>query len=234
LASITSDGTVTLKQPSITYGIVKGQRFYLLNFLSELDQEGEYVIIDDMVYIIPPETLLNNDDLILSVTDQIFTISSHAHQFHNLQLEMCRGTAISVLSSGYNYIVVDSSVISNTGNVGIYMQNCMYGCKILNSILYELGQGGCSVSGGNRKLLNSTDFLIMNNTIFNFTRIGKTYRAAVSIGGVGVTVTHNVMHTASHVAILHGGNNHEISFNEIYDVCKTTGDAGAIYSGRDW
>ena len=233
MTSITSDGTVTLKKPSIPYGILNGKRFYLLNFLSELDQEGEYVIIDDMVYVIPPEPLVNYDDLILSVTDQIFTISSNAHQFHNLQLEMCRGIAIS-LSPGLNYIVVNNTVISNTGNVGINMSDCMYGCKILNCTMYEMGHGGCIVSGGNRNLLQATDFLIMNNTIFNFTRIGKTYRPALSIGGVGVTVTHNVMHTASHSAIIHRGNNFEISFNEIYDVCKAMGDAGAIYSGRDW
>ncbi|EFC40385.1 predicted protein [Naegleria gruberi] len=232
LQSVTPEGVVTLKQSSITYGIVGGQRFFLLNFLSELDQAGEYIILDDMVYLYPPGPLENDDDLVLSVTDQIFTVNAHAHQFHNLNLGMCRGTAIK--ASNYNYLIVNSCTISNTGNVGLAIGNCLTGCKVTSNTMYELGQGGVSVSGGSRITLTNTDLIVMNNTIFNFSRIGKTYRGAVSLSGCGVKVMHNVLHTASHVAILHSGNNHELSYNEIYNVCTQTGDAGAIYSGRDW
>ena len=36
------------------------------------------------------------------------------------------------------------------------------------------------------------------------------------------------------MAIVFGGNEHLIEFNEIHDVCHESNDAGAIYGGRDW
>ncbi len=30
-----------------------------------------------------------------------------------------------------------------------------------------------------------------------------------------------------------GGNDHEVAYNEIYRVCTQTGDAGAVYMGRN-
>jgi hypothetical protein len=51
--------------------------------------------------------------------------------------------------------------------------------------------------------------------------------------GVGIRVTHNLIHDCPHIAILYWGNDMVIEHNEIYSVCMETGDAGAIYSGRD-
>ncbi|KAG2383405.1 hypothetical protein C9374_004076 [Naegleria lovaniensis] len=170
--------------------------------------------------------------MILSVTDQIFTAQAQAQEFHSMHLEMCRGFAI----SGYgSYYVVKNMIISNTGNAGVQISQCHFGCQIVNSTFYELGQGGLNIGGGVRAYLNATNTLIMNNTMFNFTRIGKCYRPGVNIlGGVGYTITHNEIYSADHSAIVYKGNYHDISYNKIYDVCKIVGDAGAIYSGRDW
>ncbi|MDR1566428.1 MAG: right-handed parallel beta-helix repeat-containing protein, partial [Treponema sp.] len=46
-------------------------------------------------------------------------------------------------------------------------------------------------------------------------------------------ITHNLIHNCPHIGILWGGNDMRIEDNEIYNVCMETGDAGAIYSGRD-
>ena len=37
-----------------------------------------------------------------------------------------------------------------------------------------------------------------------------------------------------HSAIIFGGNDHIIEYNEIFNVVKETSDSGAVYSGRDW
>ena len=52
--------------------------------------------------------------------------------------------------------------------------------------------------------------------------------------GVGMRFTHNRLHDAPHTAILFTGNDFVIENNEIYAVCMETGDAGAIYTGRDF
>jgi hypothetical protein len=50
---------------------------------------------------------------------------------------------------------------------------------------------------------------------------------------VGIVVAHNELFDAPHSAIMLSGNDHLIEYNSIHDVCKETGDAGAIYMGRD-
>jgi len=52
--------------------------------------------------------------------------------------------------------------------------------------------------------------------------------------GVGCVATHNLIHDAPHAAIIFGGNNHRIEYNEIHHVLTRTGDGGAVYTGRDW
>jgi len=45
---------------------------------------------------------------------------------------------------------------------------------------------------------------------------------------------HNLIHDAPHSAVLYGGNEHIIEFNEIHHVALETSDVGALYTGRDW
>jgi hypothetical protein len=60
------------------------------------------------------------------------------------------------------------------------------------------------------------------------------YSAGISLAGVGIRVTHNLIHDAPHQAIGFSGNDHLIEFNEIHNVCHESNDAGAIYAGRNW
>jgi hypothetical protein len=54
------------------------------------------------------------------------------------------------------------------------------------------------------------------------------------MNGVGVKVSHNKMYDTPHNVILFGGNDHVMEYNLIYNAVTETGDAGAIYAGRDW
>jgi hypothetical protein len=75
---------------------------------------------------------------------------------------------------------------------------------------------------------------VVNNHFCRFSRNARTYRPAISLGGVGNRAANNLIHDAPHMAIQFTGNEHVIEFNEIHDVCLETDDAGAIYTGRDW
>ena len=113
----------------------------------------------------------------------------------------------------------------STGGKG----NGVHGCDI-----YNLGGGGISLSGGDRKTLTPAGHWAANNHIHDYGRWQRMYSAGISLGGVGQRVAHNLIHDAPHMAIGFGGNDHLIEFNEIHDVCRESNDAGAIYSGRDW
>ena len=101
-------------------------------------------------------------------------------------------------------------------------------------VIYTTGDGGISLSGGDRKTLTPARLLAENNHIYNFSRWCRTYRPAIGVGGCGNIVRSNLLHHGPHSAIQLGGNDHLVEYNEIHSVCSDTGDVGAFYMGRDW
>ncbi|MBU6403025.1 MAG: right-handed parallel beta-helix repeat-containing protein, partial [Verrucomicrobia bacterium] len=97
----------------------------------------------------------------------------------------------------------------------------------------DTGDGGVSLGGGDRLTLTPGNNYVDNCWIHDFSRWARTYHPAVALQGVGNRITHNLIHDAPHSAILGGGNDHLIEFNEIHHVCLETSDAGAFYMGRD-
>lgn len=116
---------------------------------------------------------------------------------------------------------------------GIYMNN-VSNSTLNNNKIYNTGTGGIYATDGDRITLTSSNIKINKNEIYNFSRIKKTYSAAININGVGITASENKIYDGPHTGILFSGNNHIIEENEIFDICKETNDVGAIYSGRDW
>jgi hypothetical protein len=107
--------------------------------------------------------------------------------------------------------------------------NGVFGCDI-----YEIGNGGISISGGNREKLQPAGHYADNNHIHRYGRWNRMYQSAISMSGVGNRASHNLIHDAPHIAISFGGNDHIMEYNEIHNVCYESNDAGAIYAGRDW
>jgi len=97
-----------------------------------------------------------------------------------------------------------------------------------------MGGGGVYLIGGDRKTLTPAGHYAENNHIHHYGRWDRMYRPAVVFSGVGQRASHNLIHDAPHSAIIFGGNDHLIEFNEIHSVCYDSNDCGAIYAGRDW
>ena len=103
------------------------------------------------------------------------------------------------------------------------------GCDIWNT-----GQGGVELHGGDRATLTPARLYVDNCDIHNYQRRSMTYRPGVAIEGVGNRVSHCAIHDAPHSAIIFGGNDHVIEFNEFYRTISRTGDGGVVYTGRNW
>ena len=106
--------------------------------------------------------------------------------------------------------------------------------SVVGCDIYETGDGGITLGGGDRKTLTPAGLVADNNHIHHYGRWNRMYRPAVALGGVGNRATHNLIDNAPHQAIGFGGNDHLIEFNEIHSVCYESNDAGAIYAGRNW
>jgi hypothetical protein len=90
------------------------------------------------------------------------------------------------------------------------------------------------LSGGDRRTLTPGGHFVENCHFQKQGRWSKCYVPAVHLTGVGHRAAHNLIHDHPHCAILFGGNEHLLEFNEIHHIALETGDVGAIYTGRDY
>ena len=229
----TEKRVIAVVPPYHGYGYRKGQWFYGLNILAELDTPGEwYLDRDDGILYFWPPAPIEKGQAMVSVVDTLVTTQNVSHvTFRGLTFEAARGTAISITDGTQNSVV--GCTLRNLGGRAISIsggtENGVVGCDI-----YGTGNGGIALSGGDRKTLTPAGHYAENNHIHHYARWNRMYQPAISIGGVGNRAIHNLVHDAPHMAISFGGNEHLIEFNEIYNVCYESNDAGAIYSGRDW
>jgi hypothetical protein len=240
---------ITAKHPSY-YGIEDEKRFYVYNLLSELDSPGEwfYERSNNKVYYYP-ETSISDSTIELSNLDEpLMVLETSNVIIDGLKFELSRDDGVQVYDGSDNVIM--NSTFSNLGSKAIEIGNENNAFEktllkdpdaqggnnnvVFNNKIYDTGSGGIYVVGGNRDSLVPGNHQVLNNYICNFSRVNRTYTPGISLTGVGHVAKNNEIHNAPHMAIKFAGNNHEISFNEIYDVAYETSDVGVIYSVRDW
>ncbi len=226
----TVNKTVSSIQPS-AYGVLPGQRFFAYNLLEEIDMPGEWYLNRDtgILYIYPTT---NNSESIFqlsTLTENMITLNNVSNvSIDGINFQISRGKGIEV-KNGNNNIIRNCS-ISNIAGRGITISGKDNG--VINSHIFNTGAGGIALSGGDRQTLTSAGNYAHNNEIHNYSRIQKTYIAAIGLNGVGNRATNNKIYDGPHLAIVFYGNEHIIEYNEIFDVCKESDDMAAIYAGR--
>ncbi|MDZ4858078.1 MAG: right-handed parallel beta-helix repeat-containing protein [Candidatus Hydrogenedentes bacterium] len=218
--------------PHGVYGYKEGARYYVLNVFEEIDQPGEYYVDrgTGMLYFWPPD---GAGDLRVSVIEQpLIVIDGASHiAVRGVTLEYTRGQG-AVVNNG-DHVRFEGCTFANLGTGAInFSGGTDSGAS--DCVMYNLGEGGVSISGGDRMTLTPARLYADNNEIHDFGRRIRTYVPAVSVGGAGNSVTHNLIYNAPHMAIGLSGNDHLIEYNEVHHVCMETHDAGAFYMGRDW
>ena len=116
---------------------------------------------------------------------------------------------------------VTDCTIANMGESGVFMLDG------------TLGRPGDEEA---RRALTPMAEFATDNTICNMGRLCWTYTPGVymSGGNDGDYAAHNLIYNGRHNAIVVGGNDNIVEYNEIHNVCTETADAAAIYMGRDW
>lgn len=216
-----------------TYGFVSNKHFYVFNALSELDREGEWVLDRKArkVYAWPKEG--EKGDPYLSMTEVLVSATNVANVvFDGLVFEGARRHAI-VLSDTSN-VTVRASLIRHTGMWAVRYEGGWNG-RVAGCDMYDLGEGGVYLAGGDHDTLAPGGHAADNNHIHHYGRVTPNSRPAVRLEGVGNRATHNLIHNSNHQAIAFDGNDHYIGFNVCHDLCEYNWDAGAIYGYMlDW
>lgn len=220
--------------PHGLYHFAKGQRFYFLNVLEELDRPGEYYVdrAAGILYFWPPAPLTGADILVSVLGEPLVTMKEVSHvTLRDLTLEAGRGSGIGI--EGGAGVCIAGCTLRNFGTWAVRVEDgthhAVTGCDI-----HGTGDGGISISGGDRPTLTPCHHEVLNCHLHHFARWSRCYVAGINASGVGMRLAHNLIHDAPHNAILFWGNEFLIENNEIFRVCLETGDAGAIYTGRDY
>lgn len=225
--------TITQRAPGSNYGFRKGGLWFGYNLLCELDRPGEYYVdrVTGRLYFWPPEKPAGTRAEV-TVGVRLVQLDGASHvQLRGLTFENCRGTAVQIAKG--ESIALVGCTLRNAGRKAVEIRggssNRVAGCE-----LYGLGDGGIDSWAGDEKTLAHCGHVFDNNHIHDYARFSLTYGAAVQIGGCGHTVTHNLIHDGPHVAVLFGGRENLMAYNEVHSVCLSSGEMGAFYTGRNW
>ncbi|MDF2650832.1 MAG: putative pectin lyase [Paenibacillus sp.] len=246
-----ANGQITTDAASY-YSMRDGQRYYYYNVLEELDTPGEWYLdrAKGLLYFYPPGPI-NEGSMQLSLLSGPMVLMNGASHitFEQLTFEVSRGSGIQIIGgtknviggctlrklAGFAVMLGETAAASSaTGTLADGCASAGTNHGVVGCTISDTGIGGILLAGGDRVTLTPGGSYARNNDISRYSRLKLTYSAAVQLSGVGNIAAHNYIHDAPHVGILIYGNDHLIEYNEIENVLTETGDAGAIYMGRDW
>ncbi len=221
--------TVSLMGPH-HYGLAPGQPIRFENVLEELDQPGEYATAGDRLVFWPtsetePLELTRLSEPLISL------VGAEGITLDGLTFENSRGRAVDV--AGGLRVTIERCTFRNLGLNAVSGQGgkdlTLRGCTV-----EDTGEGGFFLDGGDRTTLAGSGFVVVDCSFRRFMRRARTYRPAVKLNGVGITIRRCEFREAPHSAIIFSGNDHLIERCRFVDLLSDTGDGGAVYGGRDW
>ncbi len=215
---------------SILGGLPAG-RFYVFNIPEEIDIPGEWFVDTDTnkLYVYAGDNF-NNADIRFAYEDEtmITVTDSKNIGITGLSFESIKGSAIYAEGSSTRIYDCNFENVAR-GCIQIYGTDSL----ISSNTIHSVGSSGIRVTGGNVATLTPSNTIIENNEIYDYANDYRVYTPAIGVAGVGMLIKHNKIYDAPHVAIQFSGNEHIIEYNHIRNVLKESGDAGAIYCGRN-
>ena len=236
LASIDAEaGTIALGMPH-RYGLAERGRFRITNVLAELDAPGECWIdrANRRVIAWLPEGSERERVTVSMLTAPIATLPAGPDAprvtIRGVRFEATRGPA--VVGRGVRGARIEDCVFTNIGTRAVDLEG---GRSTVTRCHFD-GTGGTAVRlvGGDRRTLAHGGNAVTDSRIARAGRLQRSYNPAIDIDGVGQRIERNEIADLPHFAILFAGCEHRIVGNHIHHVVRETGDAGAVYVGRDY
>ena len=209
------------------------RRFFALNALSELDAPGEWYLDREAkrLYVVPQDGEETARYSLAVLTSPFVKADGLGDfRFENLVFECAHAnTAVQldnsegVRLSGCTFVNLGGKALQLTGHDS-YVERCRFA---------QIGAACIVLAGGDRKTLKKGNLVVDGCTFLRWARFERTYNPGILLRGCGNVVRRSVFRDAPHNAILFQGNDHLIESNEFDRVLMETGDAGALYTGRN-
>ncbi len=217
---------ITLEPPLSRYGYRKGQRFYAVNLLSEIDSPGEWYLdrTSGTLFFYPPSDPAKAIVEVSVVEAPFVEFDNVSHiTLRGLRWTLGAGDAVHI-NAGESCLLAGCTIYRFAGDGVVINGGTNHG--VLSCDIRSMGRGGASVSGGDRKTLAPGGHFVENCRIHDLSRIDHTYTPAVSMSGAGNRIAHNLLHDIRSSAIRLGGNDHVVEFNEVFRAVTESDDQG--------
>ncbi|WP_284645667.1 Ig-like domain-containing protein [Paenibacillus silviterrae] len=242
----TANKTITLAYGEMS-GLFKNwypDFHFAQNLLEEIDMPGEYYIDRSrgILYFMPTAAFQTDaPEITVSMlkTPLINAVNTSYVTFEDLILENGRDSAAVIMGGSHVRFLhceirnfTNGGVLINTQSRWLYNDFAKatgVNHAVISSHIHHIGGTGVILNGGDRLTLEPGNNAVENSHIHDFAYYHKAYNPSVILTGAGNRVSHSEIHDAPHPGILIFGNDHLVEYNNIYDVCKTFSDLGAIY-----
>ncbi|MBR7003391.1 MAG: right-handed parallel beta-helix repeat-containing protein [Bacteroidales bacterium] len=226
----TSEKTITLSEPWHNYGYRSGFKFRGVNLLCALDSPGEYYIDREKgkLYWFPPEGYVNGDEVSLSVfnSDAMIEVSDcEGVTIKGLTFVGGRTNAVSVIDS--RDVLLEGVRVSRFGGDALHV-NSSENITIERCRFETLGHTGMNLTGGDRRTLKHSGYVVNNTIVKDISLFRHTYEPALIFHGCGLSVSHCEFSGSSSSAMRIEGNDVVIEYCHFHDLVKESDDQGAL------
>ena len=220
-------------------GVRPGDRYYVRNLFEELDSRGEWYLDRDarVLYFWPPESMAGAE-VFAPIVDHLIEIGPKTAwiTLRGFTMECCDGYA--VLLRGTQNCLIAGNTIRNTGGGrmsgggGVYVDGGS-ACGVVGNDIYEVGNTGITLRGGDRETLTPGAHYADNNYLHHI-GVLNGHGHGVRLDGVGLRVSHNLIHDITRSSIFGGGNDCVVEYNHIRHDNLVTEDTAGFYTGGNW
>lgn len=169
--------TVGVPPRSTSYNITSGSRYYALNALGMLDDEGEYYFDEETGYLYfkPPATGVTSD-VYISVNATVVNLTD-VHDIVLQDMNILYARTLAVRASNVSRVTIRNVSIGLTSGQGMSVNGedtLIEGCHI-----YGIGCSAISIEGGDRSTLTAGNITVKENVIHDWAMVSRSYEGGI-------------------------------------------------------
>jgi len=212
-------------------------RYYVRNLLEELDSPGEW-FLDKQTWTLYfwPDGPVQQGSVRAPMTENLVEIGPNAAwiTLRGFILEGCDGAAVSVACSE-GCLVAGNTIHNTGGHLGPAAVSIQGGrrCGAAGNDIFDVCNTGISLRGGDMNTLTPGEHYAENNYIHHV-GVLNGHGLGISLSGVGLRASHNLIHDITRCGIFGGGPDCVVEYNHIRHVNLETEDTGGYYNGGLW